>query len=129
MLDRTHIYEIYQNPDLPEEDQIELVRLGFSIWAFLFHVLWLGYQRLWLAFVVFAILYGGAAALGESVGLSPLAIGFVQLTLQLWLAASAAELRAESLERRGYRLVDVASAESQVRAERRYRDQLRMQSA
>ncbi|MFO0068549.1 MAG: DUF2628 domain-containing protein, partial [Alphaproteobacteria bacterium] len=107
----------------------ELVRLGFSIWAFLFHVLWLGYQRLWVAFVVFAILYGGAAALGESAGLGPFAIGLIQLTMQFWLAASAADLRAESLERRGYKLVDVASAESQVRAERRYLDQLRMQSA
>jgi hypothetical protein len=129
MFDRTHIYEIYQNPDLAEEDQIELVRLGFSLWAFVFHVFWLLYQRLWLAFVVFATLYGGAVALGESAGLSALAIGLIQLTLQLWLGASAAELRAESLERRGFRLVDVASAESEVRAERRYYDQLRMLSA
>jgi hypothetical protein len=123
MFDRTHIYEVYENPGLPEEEQTELVCLGFSIWAFLFHIFWLAYKRLWFAFVVFAALYGGVVAIGESFGLSPVAIGLMQLVLQFWLGASAAELRAESLERQGYRLVDVATAESAWRAERRYYDQ------
>jgi hypothetical protein len=129
MFDRTHIYEVYENAGLPEEDRTELVCLGFSIWAFLFHIFWLAYQRLWLAFVVFAAIYGGVIAVAESVGLHPLAIGAIQLILQFWLGASAAELRTESLERRGYRLVDVSSAESAVRAERRYYDQQRLDAA
>ena len=127
MFDRTHIYEVYENPGLPEEEQTELVCLGFSIWAFLFHIFWLAYKRLWFAFVVFVALYGGVVAIGESFGLSPVAIGLMQLVLQFWLGASAAELRAESLERQGYRLVDVATAESAWRAERRYYDQRQSQ--
>lgn len=120
MFGSSQLYEIYRNPSLPEEEASVLVRQGFSIWAFVFHIGWLLYHRLWLETAVFFALYVGSVLLGERYGLSEMAVGILQLALQVWLAANAADIRAKALERKGFTFEDVSTGTSALEAERRY---------
>lgn len=120
MFNSQQVYEIYRHPSLPEEEAAMFVRRGFAIWAFIFHIGWLLYHRLWIEAAVFTALFVGAVMLGQHYGLSEVAIGGIQLALQVWLAVSAADVEAGALERRGFVLEDVATGASALEAERRY---------
>jgi len=120
MFRSAQLYEIYRHPSLSEEDATVLVRQGFSVWAFLFHIGWLLYHRLWLEGALFAAIYVGVIAVASTYGMGELAIGVLQIALQFWLAVSASDMEGAALERRGYVLNDVSSGESALEAERRY---------
>lgn len=120
MFGSTHLYEIHRHPTKDEMDAILLVRQGFSIWAFLFHVGWLLYHRLWIEGTLFLALYVGTVMIGERYDLSPVTIGLMQLALQFWLAVNASDIRAAALERKGFELVDVTTGTSELDAEHRY---------
>lgn len=120
MFRSAQLYEIYRHPSLNEEDATVLVRQGFSVWAFLFHIGWLLYHRLWLESALFAAVYIGVIALAGNYGVGEIAIGVLQIALQFWLAVSVADMEGAALERRGFVLNDVSSGESPLEAERRY---------
>ena len=82
---------------------------GFSWIAFLVPILWLLYYRMWVEFVLLALVYValqlafGTEAQGQAL------VGWASLAIAVLFAFEANDLRAASLERRGYRLVGVAS--------------------
>jgi hypothetical protein len=43
-----------------DPERLAFVRDGFHFWAFLFAPLWLLWHRLWLAFVLWVVLFGAA---------------------------------------------------------------------
>lgn len=120
MFGSSQLYEIYTHTSLPEEDATKLVRQGFSAWAFLFHIPWLLYQRLWTEALLFTLLYSATIALGDYYSLSDTVVGALQIALQFWLGANASDLRAQALERKNYVLTDVTTGSSALEAERRY---------
>lgn len=120
---RTKIYTIYERPDAPDmADRVELVQEGFSFAAFLLHVLWLLYQRLWLPALAYFALLAALGYAGEQIGLSPVSMGALQLLLQLMLGYVAYDLQRWRLSRRGYHFTGVVAAESVLNAQRRYYD-------
>ena len=101
-------------------DGLVFVREGFSLAAFLFGPFWLAAHRLWLplaayagAFLLlqglFAILPGGAGAIGAVMALASLGFALEANTLWRW-----------GLERRGYRLAGTAVGKNFEECEHRF---------
>jgi Protein of unknown function (DUF2628) len=116
------VYSVYEPSsaaaDLAERaDRLAFVKEGFSWIAFLVPALWLIFYRMWLELIVFLV---GFAALEWTFGLSDQGktlFGWVSLGLFILFAFEANDLRAAALERRGYRLVGVASGRDRGQAE------------
>lgn len=122
MFNSTQFFEVYHHPLKPEEDSIELVRQGFSLYAFVLHGAWLLYHRLWLEAVLFTALFVALVGVGQQLGWSHITIGITQLALQFWLATNAAEIQGAALERKGFVLRDVSTGSNALDAQRRYYD-------
>jgi hypothetical protein len=86
------------NWDLRTTDRFTFVRDGFHVWAALFGVVWLAWNRLWLAFFLVD-------------GLLALLLGFEASTLKRW-----------NLSRRNWRQLDIVVADDEEAAERRFFD-------
>ncbi len=123
MITSTKIFTTHENPERADPaDRMELVREGFSWGAFVFHVLWLFYQRLWLAAAVYMVALGMLAYAGGVFHLSPISVGAMQIFFQAMLGMVGFDLKRWALARRGYRLTGVVVAESELRAAQRYYD-------
>lgn len=122
---RTRIYTIHEHPDLPDvADRVELLHEGFSLTAFLFHILWLIYYRLWIPALTYLCLLAALGYVAETLALSAASLGLLQILLQVLLAFVAQDLRRWYLTRRGYNTVGVVAAENELSAQRRYYDVL-----
>ncbi len=123
MFTREAIYTVHVNPQIAEpEDRVLLVREGFSLWAFVFTILWTLSQRLWIASAAYAALIILVVKGGELAGLSEMTRGMLQLGLQVWLGFTAHDLQRMALARRGYGETSVVCAPSALLAEQRYYD-------
>jgi uncharacterized protein DUF2628 len=98
------------------------VRDGFHWWAFLLSPLWLLRHRLWLEFIAFLLLAGGAVFALWRLGVTPSA-AFAALTLiALLIGLEASTLRRWKLARRGYVSRGIVVGEDRETAERRFFD-------
>ena len=118
------VYSVYEPPvpapDLTERaDRLAFVKEGFSWPAFLVPLLWLIYYRMWIEFVVLVLVYIGLQlAFGADQGHALTA--WASFAIAVLFAFEANDLRAASLERRGYRLAGVASGRDRIDAERSF---------
>lgn len=116
------VYSVYEPPiqatDIAERaDRLAFVREGFAWPAVLVPLLWPIYHRMWLEFIVLAVIY---VALQLAFGLTnqgQTLAGWASLAIAVLFAFEANDLRAASLERRGYRLAGVASGRDRIEAE------------
>jgi Protein of unknown function (DUF2628) len=119
------VYSVYepptQAPTLAERaERLAFVKEGFSWIAFLVPILWLLYYRMWVEFILLALVYValqlafGTEAQGQAL------VGWTSIAIAVLFAFEANDLRAASLERRGYRLVSVASGRGRMDAERSF---------
>jgi hypothetical protein len=119
------VYSVYeppvQEPDIAERaDRLAFVKEGFAWPAFFVSVLWLIYHRMWLEFIVLAVvlvvlpLAFGTTSEGQTLA------GWASLAVAVLFAFAANDLRAASLERRGYRLAGVVSGRDRTEAERAF---------
>ncbi len=119
------VYSVYepptQAPDIAERaERLAFVKEGFSWVALLVPILWLLFYRMWVEFILLALVYValqlafGTEAQGQAL------VGWASLAIAVLFALEANDLRAASLERRGYRLVGVASGRGRVEAERSF---------
>ncbi len=116
---KPHSYEIYaSSPAL--NAPLVVVEDKFSIFAFLFHGLWLIYKGAWRMAPFWFALYGGVAALGIYAGLNADMITVVQVCLQFWLGLEAPTLLALDARLRGLRLQSVVVANTADDAEISY---------
>lgn len=103
------------DPDALERS--EVVRDGFSWWAFITPMLWLFWHRHWVLGIVAALIVGlvgvGLSALGLRTG----AILGVEILLHLLFGFEAASLRRFVYERRGRPVGDVVTATDSADAE------------
>ncbi|MDI7863003.1 DUF2628 domain-containing protein [Rhizobiaceae bacterium n13] len=111
-------------PGGPESSNrpIRFIRDGFSFLAFLFPVLWLAFNRLWLPAVLALVLQAASAEMSRIPGLLPagLALG---LALSLLTALEGRNLLARTLQLKGWRLEGVINADSVESAEEIYAGQ------
>jgi Protein of unknown function (DUF2628) len=108
--------------DLAATDKFVFVRDGFHFWAAVASVIWLLWNRLWLALIGWVVLTVaidfGMAALGAGRG----AILFADLLLALLMGFEAASLQRWTLSRRKWRQLDIVVADDAESAERRFFD-------
>ncbi|MEN3975361.1 DUF2628 domain-containing protein [Emcibacter sp. SYSU 3D8] len=114
----TKLYTVHEKGGV--EGEVEFVREGFSIWAFLFSFLWLWAHRAWLAgFAVlglFLLLGFGQTALGVP--------EYLHIAIQVVIGIGAGifgrDCYRAALTRRGFVETGVATGESIDEAEIRY---------
>jgi hypothetical protein len=108
--------------DLAATDRFVFVRDGFHFWAAVASVIWLIWNRLWLALIGWVALTlavdFGMAALGARSG----AILFVDLLLAILMGFEAATLQRWTLSRGKWRQLDIVVADDAESAERRFFD-------
>jgi signal transduction histidine kinase len=119
------VYSVYEPPsdasDIVERaDRLAFVKEGFSWPAFLVPILWLLYYRMWLEFVFLALAYVALQLVFGTDAQGQTLFGWASLAIAVLFAFEANDLRAASLERRGYRLAGVASGRDRTEAERSF---------
>lgn len=119
------VYSVYEPraeaPDLvTRADRLAFIKEGFSWPALLIPVFWLLYQRMWIELAAFVILLAGLQWLFGAGGQGQSVFGWVGLALIVLFAFEANDLRAASLERRGYRFAGIAAGRSREAAELRF---------
>ncbi len=91
-------------------DQARLVPDGFSFWGFLFPLLWLLWNRVWLAFLLVLALDLALAIAGSRWGIAPGLVGLAGFVLMGLVGFEGRIWLGRALERRGYRLIEVVQA-------------------
>jgi hypothetical protein len=113
------IYTVHERAGAPVDGEgLVFVKEGFSWPAFLFPLLWLLFQRLWLVLVLYLGVAFAVASAAEAVGLAPAAALAVSLSVQFLLGCEANDLRRWTLARRGSREIAVACGRTLAEAER-----------
>jgi hypothetical protein len=110
-----------QAPDLVERsDRLAFVKEGFSWPAFFVPLLWPLYHRMWIEWAVLALIY---ILVQLAIGTDPEAqtlTAWASLAISVLFATAANDLRAASLERRGYRFAGAASGRDRIDTERSF---------
>jgi hypothetical protein len=104
-------------------DEIEQARLlpeTFTWPAFFLGGLWLLGKRLWLATLVYALLWSALLYARSQFGLTSGALMLSHWAIALFLGLEGQNLIARKLARQGWRLADVVEARDLPEAERRY---------
>ncbi|NDF11778.1 MAG: DUF2628 domain-containing protein [Proteobacteria bacterium] len=118
------IYNVYALEGDRKLERVLFVREGFTIYAFLFHMFWALYNRLWLValmvFTFYGLLYQATEfdiiSYGESV--------VIELGFLAWLGFNGQDWVGAGLQKRGYVLIDIVSATSEPLAVQRFYDRL-----
>jgi hypothetical protein len=119
------VYSVYEPPSqatnvVERADRLAFVKEGFSWPALFVPLLWLLYHRMWIEFVVLALIYValqvafGTEAQGQAFA------AWASLAVGVLFAFEANDLRGAALERKGYRLAGVASGRDRTDAERSF---------
>jgi hypothetical protein len=121
------VYTVHEPPRRDDEllahtARFAFVRDGFHVWAFLLAPLWMLRHRLWLEFIVYALLIGGITFALRRLGIAETAGLWVALLLAILIGIEASSLRRWKLDRRGYENLGVVVADDQDIAERRFFD-------
>jgi hypothetical protein len=115
------IFNVYEKPEAAEPtERVELVREGFSFFAFVFHLFWLIVNRMWWVLLGYIIVGVTLAVGAHMLNLSQISVMLLQTWLNLLLGFHAYDLQGWVMKRRGYRLAGVLVAESEMVAQRRY---------
>jgi hypothetical protein len=121
------VYTVHEPPPRQDDDMLAhtsrfvFVRDGFHFWAFLLTPLWLLRYRLWLEFIVYALLAGGVTFALRRLGIES-AGAWVGLLLAILAGIEASSLRRWKLSRKGYENLGVVVADDLESAERRFFD-------
>jgi hypothetical protein len=103
-----------------EPERFVFLRDGFHGWAFISPSLWLLVYRLWLGFIVYAlvtlVIVGGLIWLGASEG----AVIGAALCISLLVGFEAVSIRRWTLARRGWRTLGFVVGEDRELAEQRF---------
>jgi len=121
------VYTVHEPPRrdddlLAHTARFRFVRDGFHVWAFLFAPLWMLRHRLWLEFIVYALLIGGVTFALRRFGMAESAGLWVALLLATLIGIEASSLRRWKLARQRYENLGVVVAEDEDVAERRFFD-------
>jgi len=101
-------------------DDIVFVREGFSWPALIFGLPWLLIRGLWLEFLAGLALSLALSAALLQAGLTPQAMSWAFIFLNVLLAFEFHNLERWKLERKGYRLIGVTTGDGLIDAERRF---------
>jgi hypothetical protein len=121
------VYTVHEPPLRADEAaadpaRFRFVRDGFHFWAFLLGPAWMLWHRLWLVFLLYAVL-SAAMHVGLWFAGAPGGVKFViGALISILIGLEAPTLRRWTLTRRGWATVGVVAAEDAEGAERRFFD-------
>lgn len=115
----THIYTVHER-GAPENGDTIFVREGFSIFAFIFGVLWLWFHRAWFAGGMLLIAVALLALLPQWTGMDLILSAGLRLVIGFGVGVFGFDLWRDALDRRGYDFKGVVAAGSKEEAELRY---------
>ena len=110
------------NLDFRATDRFTFVRDGFHVWAAILGVVWLAWNRLWLALFCWVVVLAALNIAMVRLGVAPGVIFLVDGLLALLLGFEAASLKRWTLSRRRWRQLDIVVADDEEAAERRFFD-------
>jgi len=122
---RVLAYTVHEPPH-PADDRIDraqqlvFVRDGFSWAALIFGPLWLLFNRMWLALLVYLLAAVAIGTLFELLGLPEMWASLAGIALNLMLALEADSVRRWTLARRGWRIVGTVVGRTPAECERRF---------
>src|ERR1700759_2663726 len=103
------VYTVHQPPRRDSDDDMvahtarfQFVRDGFHVWAFLLAPFWMLRHRMWLEFIAYLLIVGGATFALRRLGLEEAAGVWVGLLIALLIGIEASSLRRWKLARRGF---------------------------
>lgn len=108
--------------DLAATDRFAFVRDGFHFWAAVLTVIWLAWNRLWLALIGWIVLMAAIQYGLAKLGAGGDAILFVDVLIAVLVGFEAASLQRWTLSRRNWRQLDIVVADDEESAERRFFD-------
>lgn len=119
----SRFYAVYVKKDSKNSfDDTIIIKQGFNFYAFIFSTFWALYNRIWWLFLALALIEG---LVFYKTNLNPETVTItrlIMLTLQMWLGFEANDIKGKNLERKGYILLDVVSAQDETEANRRFFD-------
>lgn len=104
----------YENPVFVEE--------RFNLYAFLFHICWALYHRLWLVSFAVLMVLVGISLMEYKEMISPIGGTALQFAFYILLGYHANDLRRSKLKKQGHLVVDIVTGPSLVEAEQRFFD-------
>jgi hypothetical protein len=107
---------------LASTDRFAFVRDGFHLWAALFGVLWLAWNRLWLALIGLIVAIAAIDTLMATFGLGGMTIFLANVLIALLMGFEAASLQRWTLSRGNWRQLEIVVADDEESAERRFFD-------
>jgi Protein of unknown function (DUF2628) len=119
------IYTVHEPPlraaeTVPDPDRFAFVRDGFSVWAFLFAVLWMLWHRLWLVLLAYVVVVVGIESALRYAGFSGPVLAIAAIFISILVGIESGTLRRFALARRGWKNVGVVSGNDLEEAERRF---------
>jgi hypothetical protein len=106
--------------DFRATDRFVFIRDGFRLWAAVLGVVWLAWQRLWLATIGWIIVMAVVDVALVKMGLESGTIFLADCLLALLLGLEASSLQRWTLSRRNWRQLDIVIADDIEAAERRF---------
>lgn len=121
------VYTVHEPPlraaeTAPNPERFVFVRDGFYFWAFALTPLWMLWRRMWLVFLLYAVIAAGIENAMYYAGAGTAAVAVVQLLISLLIGVEASTLLRFSLTRRRWKNVGVVSGDSLEQAEQRFFD-------
>ena len=115
-----HVPEEASPGSAEDLDRAVLVKDGFHWLALVFPLLWLLFNRCWLASLFFVVVALAIALGGPAIGLGEGAVALLEILLALGIAFHAGDIKSRALERRGLPLAGIVAADGRDEAERRF---------
>ena len=118
-------YTVYEPPKpapnrLARAERFVFVRDGFSWAAALFTPLWLLFNRMWLALILYLIIVGGLNVAIAAADLDPQWSSIATIAIHLAVGFEAGTLRRWALQRRRWRMVGSVVGRSRLECERQF---------
>ncbi len=116
------LYSVHRPLTTPADaaDTTRFVKEGFSWPAFFFTGIWLLWHRLWIEFILFAVVLGGAEFVVQSMNWPDGLSSLLSLAVALFLGFEGNDIRRWNLERRGFAEVAEVAAPDLMGAEHKF---------
>lgn len=122
-----NVFTVHEQPHPPVDridraEQLAFVRDGFSLWAAILPPVWMAFNRLWLALVLYLVAWVGFNFLLAAAGVDKGLIGLINIAAHLIIGFEASSIRRWTLERRSWTEIGSVLGPNRLDCERRFLD-------
>lgn len=118
---RMRIYTAHIDPSRKDPYETPVfIEEGMNFYAFVFHLFWAFYHRLWLVAVCIIGVNMLITVAAEMLDLNRFSVLVMQMGLQIFIGLQGNEYRRTKLRKQGYLMTDIVTGDNPVGAEQRY---------